>query len=162
MKNDYESELHNFFRRKENFEMLLKVSSHLDPVLESLMKEFWELVIEKLKIKFNNLDGKWEIGFSDDWAHSYNKVRVNKIIWREPESIPMVSISFERLTHSNHAWFGITINRDSEVYDPNSVKEAIKNLPGAKSYTTDSNAYWALWKHLTFNFSKMEDRQAFT
>lgn len=153
MSTEYEEEIYNYFIEPSNFETMLKVANHSETVCTRLVQEFWTELKGKLEQTVKGVEGDWRVKFSDKWNYRWNRLWIYKEEWCVEGSLPIISVAFEDLQPKRSPYIGVHIRYDNKNFDVRGMKKAIIELEGAKEYDTDSNNYWAIWKHLSFKLT---------
>ena len=156
MKSDYEEKTFEFFTQRENFETMLKVASQAEGVCKRLIYDFWAQLAESLTKVLGDRDEDWRVGFSDNWDYRWNKLWMYQEEWCKEENYPVVSIAFEELQPNRHPYLGLHIGYDHKKFNGSNIKKDLLDIETLKEYQTDSNNYWAVWKHLPFGLSGLD------
>lgn len=152
MKSEYETKMYEFYTKNENFETMLHVAEQAEWVSQQVIRSFWEDVKQELNATMQEKDKEWIVSFSNygDWNTRWLKLQVYRQEWYLSDEYPIVSIAAEDLHLNRNPYVGVTVNNDSKSIDGAGLKSAIKDLEVLKDYQSDSNAYWARWKHFDF------------
>ncbi len=150
MKSEYEEKMYEFYTQTENFETMLHVTEQAKWVTEQLVRDFWKDVHHVLQETLQKRDDNLRVEFSNngDWKVRWIKLWVYRKEWCLTGQEPLVSITAEALQPNDYPYIGIHINRDSSLINGDTIKAQIKILEELKSYKSDSNNYWAVWKYM--------------
>ncbi|MGB3467806.1 MAG: hypothetical protein WBA74_21140, partial [Cyclobacteriaceae bacterium] len=151
---EYEDQLLEFYKDKENFTTMMTVAQHADWIPDHFVKAFWYELEQRVKERFAPADSEWTVGFSGAWNSAYNKLSLVKSSWVDPNtSYPIIDISFEDIALKGHPFLGITCNHTLlDKYDiPDIKKEILKAINNTVQYKTDNHhMYWILWSYFPY------------
>lgn len=153
---EYEREIYQFLTHKENFDQMLKVLEHADMVANTLIREFWDLVYEKLTAWNVEQGGRWRL-IKENYFERWSKMGITKQAWLMADESPLFRIAWESLSQDIH--YGLQFLPNEQEHDVRKMQAEIEKIRSSQG--TKGNQYgWALvtyYRRYNFGTDHMKD-----